>query len=577
MPRAPRRQITTIQGPTGMVAAAVSLNSKKKRKPRRPPGWYNEAWRFFDTIGEYRYSCTWVGNLLSRATLEVHENGKVTTNADALAGLAALFGGVEGQREMLRQLGVHLTVAGDAYIVGEDQGDEPDEWSVVAATQITAQGSDESLTWKVGNHPLDNPLVIRLWRPHPQKHKESDAPSRAVLPILSELEMLSKYVAAQGTSRLAGSGILALPSEMTFGSVRAVDNNGDQVVTGGSADAFLEELMLTMETAIDDPDDPSAKVPIILQGPGESIERIKHLTFWTEFDEQTKLLRDEAIRRLALGMDMPPEILTGSGELNHWNAWQVEEASIKAHTEPLLQIITNSLTTAYLRPYLESVGMSEEDARAYTIHADTSKIRLRPNRSKEAIELYEHGELSARSMLIENGFDPDVDMPTDEERRLWLTRKVASGSASPGQVEQALRILGIDIQTEAPAENMRESRPEPSIREHPVNEIPEQGEDMSAAMVAAWRALERAGAKLRTKYAGSLVSGTDKISNDKLYRYATITTEMADDLLAGAWDCVDELELEIPPAKLDRYVRDLFRTNQSLSPRTMKASFRGMS
>lgn len=561
MPRTPRREIVTIQGPTGMVAAAVRLNrGAKSKKPKRAPGWNHESWRFFDTIGEFRYACTWVGNILSRAKLVVYKDGKPTDEDLPVAALAALFGGPEGQREMLRLLGINLTAAGDAYIFGEDQGEDPDMWRVVAATQVSSMGDGDNMVWKIGNTPLDNPLAIRLWKPHPQKYSEPDAPARAVLPILGELEMLSKYVSAQGTSRLAGAGILGLPSEMSFGSVRTIngDDTDSQTITGGSADAFLIELMDTMMAAIEDQSDAAAKVPIILQGPGSAIEQIKHITFWTPFDENTKVLRDEAIRRLALGMDMPPEILTGSGDMNHWNAWAMEEASIKAHTEPLLQIITTGLSEKYLRPYLEDNDIDEDEARRYSIHADTSEIRLRPNRSKEAIELFEHGELSAKTMLVENGFDPEADIPTDEERKTWLTRKVAGGSVNPEIVAYALSLLGVPI----PAgliqvqERTTEERPTPTLEDHPTRDIPSEP-DIAAAGVVVFRALERAGAKLRTKYPADLVAGGASMSNDRLYRYARIDEAMVPDLLGGAWECMDHLGLNIAPSKLDAYVRDL--------------------
>lgn len=32
-------------------------------------------------------------------------------------------------------------------------------------------------------------------------------------------------------------------------------------------------------------------------------------------------IRDEAIRRLALGLDIPSEILTAQGGMNHWSSW----------------------------------------------------------------------------------------------------------------------------------------------------------------------------------------------------------------------------------------------------------------
>lgn len=565
MPREQRAVVETATGPSGLVASAVRLTGRangKTKKPPKPPAWYLRAWDYYDTIGEYRYAVTWVGNLLSRATLEVWQDGKPTTNKDALDALNSLFGGEEGQREMLRQLGTHLTVTGDSYIIGEDMGEEPDKWQVVAASRVSQLGGTDTNPgkWKIDKTVLEDPLVIRLWRPHPLKADASDSPSRAVLNILAEIEGFTKHVEAQIASRLTGAGILTIPSEITFGTVRGIAENGADAVASSGVDAFLREFIETVSMATVDPGDSSARVPIILQGPGEYLDKVQLITLWTELDAQAKDLRDEAIRRLALGMDMPPEILTGTGEMNHWNSWQVEEASIKSHTEPLLQIITTDLSKSYLRPYLEDHGFSKEEARAFSFHADTSKIRLRPNRSKEAIELYNLGELSAEAMLRENGFD-EADAMAPEERTIWLTKKVAGGSTTPELVAFALKLLGVDVPeaslvveatpTEAPSD--------PSLLQHPTRDLPERNDDAVAAsaQVVVFRALERAGSRLKSKYKTSLVPGAENVPNEKVYRYAHITPDMLDDLLVGAWDCLSTLGITTAPVVLDTYVRGL--------------------
>lgn len=580
MPREPQPEIQTIQGPNGLVAAAVRLTrtaSGKPKKVRRPAPWYRRAWGFFDTIPEYHYACTWVGNLLSRAELVIWEDGKLTTNQVALDALASFFGGPDGQREMLRQTGTHLTVPGDVYIVGEDQGDAPDKWSVVSATRISNVGWTATTpgTWKVGDRELDDPIVIRLWVPHPDKQEDADSPSRAVLPVLAELENLSKMVASQILSRLSGAGILKVPSEMSFGSVRSgVPVEGEEAARAQGIDAFLVEFMETIMLGIQDPEDPAARTPIILAGPGEYLQYVEHLTIWTELQETAKSMRDECVRRIALGMNMPPEVLTGAGELNHWNAWQVEEASIKAHTEPLLQVITSGLTDSWLRPFLMDSGMSEEEARAFSVHADTTKIRLRPNRSKEAIELFDRALLSGEATARENGFDT-ADFMNAEERVEFFKRKVAGGSTTPELVAWALNLLGIPMPPQdlvQVRETPTEERPTPSLQEHPERRIPNvQDADIAAANVVVFRALEKAGAKLRTKYATALVAGADAVANERLYRYAHVSEDMVDDLLASAWDCMEPLGITIAPVTLDGYVRRLFQTNFEHRPEALRA------
>lgn len=574
------REVVTIQGPNALVAAAARLTgpgSKSKASPKAPP-WYTQAWNFYDTIGEFRYACNWVGNLLSRATLEVWEDGKVTTNEEAIAALEAFFGGTEGQREFLRQSGTHMTVPGDYYVVGEEQaGDAPDKWSVVSATRIKKVGEGQSAIWKLDSKDFEPDIVIRIWRPHPNDQKKSDSPSRAVLPILAEIEGMTKYVASQLSSRLAGAGIFAIPNEMTFGSVRGTITNGDEtdaaqnVSTG--LNAFLVELYETISANLADPEDASARVPVLLAGPGEYLQYLKHITFATELDKQVKTLRDEAIRRLALGMDMPPEILTGTGDMNHWNSWQTEEAAIKAHTEPLLQLITQGVTEQYLWPYLLDVleGETETTIRRFTIHADTSKIRLRPNRSKEALELYDRGILSMVATARENGFD-EADLMTDDERKDWFVRKVASGSTTPELVAWGLAQMGLAVPAGSlvVAEQPTEAPNDRSLTDHPERAIPDPNQ-MDASEVAIFRALERAGAKLRSKYKTALVSGADdRIPNAQLYRYARISPDMLDDLLAGAWDICAELDVSMSPALMDGYVRDLLTTARTFTSATYR-------
>lgn len=547
--------------PTGIVSSGVKLEltaRKNPPKPINPEAWQKAAWAFYDTIGEYRYSVAWVGNLLSRVKLLVHQDGEPTSDTTALDVLARLFGGPDGQIEMLRQLGIHFTVAGDSYVVAEGQGEGVDDkWYVVAATEMKWTGTG----WMVDKKKLDDALVIRLWKPHPMKHRASDAPTRAVLPILSEIDGLTKHVAAQIDSRLAGAGMLVLPSEISFASTgQTTTDGGVQVNPAASADEFLAVLGENMITPIENRESAAAVVPMILQASGEHLDKIQHLTFWSELDKQAIELRQEAIQRLALGMDMPPEILTGTADMNHWNSWQMEESQIKAHTEPLIKIITQSLTEGYLRPMLEAEGLSPEEAHTFELAADTSALRVRPNRSKEAIELWQAMLLKGEAVLRENGFE-ESDLMEEDERSEWLARRVASGSTTPELVESALRMLGVDLPTVQAAEIIEaeptEARPQPSLKRHPVREIPEQPEADAAALAKALiagqfqvlRALERAGNRMKTRH-GSLPAG---IAPPEAYLvYPELDAQAASALVADAWTYVDRVDCGLPVDFLQR-------------------------
>lgn len=598
MPKSFRSEVLSAPTSPAIYAAAKNYSIGKSSsgvpntvdKSTGEP-WQDNGWDFYDTNGEYRYAVDWVGNLLSRAKLFVTENGEPTTNELALAVMASLFGGEEGQSEMLRTLGVHYTVAGEAYVIGiADDEDDEDDWLVIASTEITkSDGADGRKIFKVKGMDLEvkagESVVIRMWRSHPRKPWKANSPTRAVLPILSELEKLTMHVAAQLDSRLAGAGLLLVPSEMSFPRMPTQtpgadpDDEASAAPANAGAQAFVDMLIEVMSTAIGDRSDASAFVPIVLQLAGEYIEKVQHLKFWSELDEKAIELRTEAIRRLALGMDMPPEVLTGVADVNHWGAWQIDESAIKAHSEPLLKAITSALTTGYLRKVLEAEGMASEDARAFAIHADTSQLRMRPNRSKEAIELYEHGELSAEAMRRENGFDEN-DAPTDEERRKFLLWKVASGSATPEMVTDALRLLGIEIvvadEDALEEARMREARPEPSIREHPTQEPPE--EIVAAAEIMVYRALERAGNRLKARTGGR----TGGVAAKDLYtRMPELSSAEIGGLLEDAWSCTEWTALDVDTeelaTRLDAYTGVLLATRKPHDRDALRAHLAGIS
>lgn len=559
---------------TAMISSAVRVGKLPPTLTRanstiKAEEWQRLAWLFYDTIGEYRYSVAWVGNLLSKATLYITKDGeKFDGNQVANDLLESLYGGDHG--EMLRQLGTHFTVAGDSYIMGVDNGTgKDDDWFIAASTDLRRVGTGN--TWIVHDEEFSNPLIIRMWHPHPRNRLLSDAPSRAVLPILTEIDGLTKHVSAQIDSRLAGAGILLVPSDISFSGGTKTDSDGVDVPQPTmSADAFVDMLLEVMQTAIADRANASALVPIVLQAAGEHLDKIKHLTFWTQLDNQAIELRAEAIGRLALGMDMPPEVLTGTGDMNHWSSWQAEEAAIKVHTEPLLMEIAASFSAGYLRPGLVSDpnGLDVDEAAHYGIGVDTSKLRLRPNRSKEAGELYDRGVLSKETLLRENGFETS-DVMDKEEFRLWMLQKVASGSTTPELVAAALTFFetGIVIPVAAPKETTQEARPTPSLKEHPVRAIPQKSneiEDDPALVAAAWsmtyRALERAGNRLRSKMNAKIVG----VSAFATYQHVDFDLESnLDFLLADAWSPAEEFAADYGTdpvwliSTLDSYAREL--------------------
>lgn len=570
MPRT--KPTVTAPAPTSLVASAARIRggfSMGTGWNSATNDWHEEVWGYYDTIGEFRYACDWIGAQLSKAliygTVETVDGVEQIKDGPIPEYLSALFGNADGRAEMFRLIGIHMSVTGECYIAGypdpDPFGDGGDKWEVTASTKCLRPNSDAD-SWKINDVtltdvPNDDVMVIRIWRPHPKDPQRSISPAKAIRTTLRELFKLSQHVSAQIDSRLAGAGILLMPSSMQLPTPAEVDGETPTVQKANNADELMRILMEAMATSIKNRDDASAMVPIVVTATAEDIAAVQHMTFWSELDAHAIELRKEAIGRLALGMDMPPEILQGAAEANHWSAWQADESAIKSHTEPLLKIITTALGTHYLRPLLSAdEAFNEERLSAYSIAADTSEMRLRPNRSKEALELYNLGELSGEALLRETGFDIGDAMDKDE-LALWLTRKVALGSTTPELVEAALKELGVTLNVipdPAIPQSGTEGRPAPSLQDHPENNIPDQKTsadrkqartegrvpsadiERKASLLAACdmlvlRALERAGNRLKNRTGAKF-----NIAASELHTVVASTDAL--ELLTDAWSHV---------------------------------------
>jgi hypothetical protein len=292
MPRTTEISAEIVKAPTSMVASAQRYPGTPRRVYRKQQDWQTEAWRFYDTCGELRFAANWIANVISRATLYAatrapDDSVSKQESGPAVDAMDDLFNGQEGQAQMLSAIGIHLTIPGECYLVGRKPEPDRDEmgtddiWEIVGTEEMKHTGSRWGIDYQDGNKILwldDSAVIIRIWRPHPQRRIEADSPVRALLGVLTELEFLSRHVMAQATSRLAGAGILVLPQGMTFPSP---PENSGLPENASDADIFMSVLGESMITPIQDPGAPSGVVPIVVTAPDEVIDKITHLTFWS--------------------------------------------------------------------------------------------------------------------------------------------------------------------------------------------------------------------------------------------------------------------------------------------------------
>jgi hypothetical protein len=452
--------------PAALVAAAVPINlgdaASWQMFKLGDHRWQWESWRHYDICGELRFVVNWIGNAISRCRLyaaDVSDDGTVgdeTSDAQAKMIAETMFGSPAAKAQAQRLMGVNMMVAGDVFIVaegyqntGQDGTPDTDKWYVCSSSEVFRRGDDimvrRSITHGGGTYKL-NPkkdLLIRCWNPHPRRHDAADSTTRAILPVLRELEQCTKRVFAELDSRLAGAGVLLLPDNIDF--PRQPDDPP-------GIEGFTQVLARTMATSLQQRDNAAAIVPIMLQASVDALDKIKHLTFDSQISEHITAMREAAVRRMAMSLDIPPEVLTGMGGTNHWSGWQIEESSIKIHIEPLLIQLADALNVGYYQPALKAAGVKNPEKK--TLWFDIAALTVRPNRSEQAMQFADKEYISEKAARDNAAFSDD-DAPTDEEKVYKLVKALVLAQpayAGDPEVQKILNLPKISLPAPPQAE-----------------------------------------------------------------------------------------------------------------------------
>lgn len=616
--------------PATLTAAAVPINlgdaASWQMFKLGDHRWQWEAWRHYDICGEMRFVVNWIGNAVSRCRMyaaQVTDDGVIGDEVeDPKAKLIAetMFGTPAAKAQAQKLMGINMMVAGDCFIVAEGYqqaaNGEPatDKWYVCSSSEVFRRGDDimvrRSITHGGGNYKLDpqKDLLIRAWNPHPRRYDAADSTVRAILPVLREMEQCTKRVFAELDSRLAGAGILLLPDNMDFPRPPA-ENPGDPQPSG--VVGFSQLLQQTMATSMQQRDSAAAVVPIILQASPDALDKIKHLTFDSTISDHISQMRKDAVERLGMGLDIPPEVLSGLGKSNHWSSWQIEESSIKVHIEPLLIQLADALNIGYFQPALKAAGVA--DPEKMTLWFDIAALTVRPNRSDQALQFAEKELISAKAARDNASFTDD-DAPDDKERQYNLMKQLALALPAlvyDGEVQKILDLPkieqpaapappgggdlmpgdpGYDSAGTEPADAGGRGLPQlPSVADAEAGNVPPaKGKQKLGALAASIggdrtdlfyacdaavrRALELAGGRLvagprRAQYA---------VPKHELHTQVVASAEKVPTLLAGAWTHVRDQApaLGVNPDALEellgRYCAELLTRGVAHDPELLK-------
>lgn len=595
--------------PQAVVASAARLNlpvDAWRDMRYTDEAWQGLAWNFYDTIPQLHNAVEYIGSACSLVRIYVahkDENGirgaEVTDNKQVAALAETLFGGPGAKAEMLRNIGQSLTVAGELYILGRfPKGKKLGQWFTAAPAAVRPMG--DRFTVLMGKAFYEDfypgtDMVMRVWTPHPARNYLSDSPVRGLLGLLDEMASMQQFVRSQMNSRIANASILPVPSELSVPS-------GDSTTTADVYDALFETITSNLEGR-----GTAAQVaPIIWQMPTEQLAvmaNVQPITFESVLSETAIALRKEQQEKLALGMNVPTEIMLGGREMNHWSVWWASEEFIVKTIAPLFNRIVDALNTAYLVPGLEQLGLDPDD---YTYWYDTAPLANSANKLRDAIDLYNLGLLAGHAVRAAGAFG-EHEAPDDEEVAVRFTKDVVLRDPALFNSEEVREYIGIDGIDQTVPELATPAPPPPAPQRGPMEveagEAPVQpsngdvadtidsntstatGDLIASAAptathvacnAAVIRALELAGNKMLTPSVRGAFKDVDVTTLHT--RYKLLPGDHMDKLMQGAWKRLPEqlegtgLTASAVEPLLDQYVKGLM-LNQIIHAPSLLSAF----
>jgi hypothetical protein len=465
--------------------------------------------------------------------------------------MADLGNGKLAIRDLLHSASTNKTIAGEMFLLGRvDPETGKETWTIRSVDELVIYEDKYKLREApvdpqgiLGWVDLDPQLTVisRIWQSHPRFRVLAISPLRAILDDCESLLIHRRTIRAVGRSRLAGPGVLLVPEEL--GIKEPTDDDPD-------ADPVMRKIMEGMMEPIAEEGTAASVVPIMIRGPGDTLEKVRLVEFAKLLDPNSAAVREEMVGVIATGLDLPKSVVTGVEDMNHWNVYQVSTETFRSHVEPHVIGVCDGLTGGYLQPYLRSMGIPEYWVQRCLFWYDPAELVTPPDRTKDAWEAHDRLLISDAAARREAGFAED-DEPTKQELQVRLLEKMrtwppnlvmaflhawdptliapamAGPPAIPGISPTGVEVAEPTTPTAPTAPSASAPEPTAPSTQEPIVEEPEppaitasgtgqsvrlsrklaqvdrdlRGKLQTAANAAMLRQLERVGAKLRTKVA----------------------------------------------------------------------------
>jgi hypothetical protein len=392
--------------------------------------WQLRALTYYDQIGEIRFASQFYAKLLSKVRFyparqlpsgdtEPIESGPPSEILNRIQDPGG------GRSRLQYDYGRMMFVTGEGVLFGDRLDTDQERWRFLWKDEV--KPNDMGDGWqriRSDMTPYDPPQVgeaYRLWTPHPRHSDMPDSPLRSIMDIAEELLVLTMSVMGTATTRMT-NGILLMPTEASpnaYGDLEDNDYLGDE---DPENNIFLADYMEHVSAQMENPSSPASKVPFLAEIAYEYMDRVRWMpTHDPQTDYMERELRKEAVHRLALGMDFPPEFLLGMTDANHWTARQVVYDMWRSYGTPIAERLADDLADAYLRPALRDEEYP--DWQNVVVAFDDSQVVISPDRTEDADKALDRAAIGWKGYREMKAI-PEEFAPTDEEQQLLISMKL---------------------------------------------------------------------------------------------------------------------------------------------------------
>lgn len=414
----------------GLVASASKVTEggpESAIAKRRQESWQKQAFIYTKLVPELNYASRFYAKMLAKIklfpafrnpddSLTPIKEGPPVDLLDRIQDPAG------GRSQILYMYGRLMFITGEGYLFGRYLGAEKEAWAFVNSQELVFEDG-RLVAWKPrrDGDPIKFPAgqaeAYRMWTADPEHSGDAESPMRAVLEIAEEMDLLTRSVKSTAVSRLL-NGMYRVPTEMSFGSDEpGMDDDPEK-------NPFMEAMFSHMLTVIENAGSPEAALGFFAEGPYEFLDRLEHINLHDAAnDYMEQALRKEAVDRMGMGLDLPPEILKGMAEANHWGARQILHDTWRSHGTVIAEQACDDFCDAYLRPALREGEEPFPRWNEVVIGYDDSAVIVPPDRTDDADKAMDRGEITDEGYLKLKNI-PSEWGAKEEDKRVYLAIKL---------------------------------------------------------------------------------------------------------------------------------------------------------